>query len=49
MALLPAANHLRIVVGVLTAASPDGTVTIEIGGHAVGVGAFASNRILVVV
>jgi DtxR family Mn-dependent transcriptional regulator len=33
--------------GVLTAASPDGTVTIEIAGHHVGVGAFASARILV--
>jgi DtxR family Mn-dependent transcriptional regulator len=33
--------------GVLTAASPDGTVTIEIDGHHVGVGAFASARILV--
>ena len=34
--------------GVLTAASPDGTVTIEIDGRAVGLGSFASNRILVV-
>lgn len=33
--------------GVLTAASPDGTVTIQIAGHHVGVGAFASARILV--
>lgn len=33
--------------GVLTAASPDGTVTVEIGGTHVGVGAFASARILV--
>jgi DtxR family Mn-dependent transcriptional regulator len=33
--------------GVVTAASPDGTLTIEIGGHHVGVGAFASERILV--
>ena len=33
--------------GVVTAASPDGTVTVEIGGHHVGVGAFASTRILV--
>lgn len=33
--------------GVVTAASPDGTVTIEIEGHHVGVGAFASARILV--
>ncbi|HAP77031.1 MAG TPA: metal-dependent transcriptional regulator [Acidimicrobiaceae bacterium] len=35
--------------GVITAASPDGTVTIEIEGRHVGVGSFASNRILVVV
>jgi DtxR family Mn-dependent transcriptional regulator len=34
-------------VGVLTAASPDGTVTVEIDGRHVGVGAFASARILV--
>jgi DtxR family Mn-dependent transcriptional regulator len=33
--------------GVVTAASPDGTVTVEIDGHHVGVGSFASNRILV--
>jgi len=33
--------------GVVKAASPDGTLTIEIGGHHVGVGAFASERILV--
>jgi DtxR family transcriptional regulator, Mn-dependent transcriptional regulator len=33
--------------GVLTASSPDGTVTVEIDGHHVGVGAFASARILV--
>ncbi len=33
--------------GVLTATSPDGTVTIEIDGRHVGVGAFASSRILV--
>ncbi len=34
-------------VGTITAASPDGTVTVEIEGHTVGVGAFASDRILV--
>ncbi len=34
-------------VGKVTAASPDGTVTVEIEGHTVGVGAFASDRILV--
>jgi len=33
--------------GVITAASPDGTVTVEIEGRHVGVGAFASARILV--
>jgi DtxR family Mn-dependent transcriptional regulator len=35
--------------GVVTATSPDGTVTVEIEGHHVGVGAFASHRILVTV
>ena len=34
-------------IGVVTAASPDGTLTIEIDGRHVGVGAFASERILV--
>ena len=34
--------------GLLTAASPDGTMTIEIEGHQVGVGSFASARILVI-
>lgn len=34
-------------IGMVTAASPDGTMTIEINGHHVGVGAFASARILV--
>ncbi|HVX16502.1 MAG TPA: metal-dependent transcriptional regulator [Acidimicrobiales bacterium] len=33
--------------GVLTAASPDGTTTVQIGERHVGVGAFASSRILV--
>ncbi len=33
--------------GVVTAASPDGTITVEIEGHHVGIGAFASARILV--
>lgn len=35
------------LAGVVTAASPDGTVTVEIEGRHVGVGAFASERILV--
>ena len=34
-------------VGMLLGTSPDGTVTIEIAGHPVGVGSFASTRILV--
>jgi DtxR family Mn-dependent transcriptional regulator len=33
--------------GTVTASSPDGTITVEIGGRHVGVGAFASARILV--
>jgi len=33
--------------GLITATSPDGTMTIEIGGAHVGVGAFATARILV--
>jgi DtxR family Mn-dependent transcriptional regulator len=34
--------------GSVTASSPDGTVTVEIDGQHVGVGSFASNRILVI-
>ena len=33
--------------GAITAASPDGTTTVEIDGRHVGIGAFASARILV--
>jgi DtxR family Mn-dependent transcriptional regulator len=33
--------------GKVVATSPDGTVTVEIGGRSVGVGVFASSRILV--
>jgi DtxR family transcriptional regulator, Mn-dependent transcriptional regulator len=33
--------------GVVRAASPDGTMTVDIGGRTIGVGAFASARILV--
>ena len=40
-ALMPGTN------GTVTAVAPDGTLTVEIGGHHVGVGAFASARILV--
>jgi DtxR family Mn-dependent transcriptional regulator len=34
-------------IGTVTAASPDGTVTVEIEGRHIGVGSFASTRILV--
>jgi DtxR family Mn-dependent transcriptional regulator len=34
-------------VGTVTAMSPDGTATVSIDGSAVGVGGFASARILV--
>ena len=34
--------------GTVTAASPDGTTTVEIDGHHVGIGAFAAARILVI-
>jgi DtxR family Mn-dependent transcriptional regulator len=34
-------------IGVVTASSPDGTLTVEIEGHHVGIGSFASDRILV--
>jgi DtxR family Mn-dependent transcriptional regulator len=33
--------------GTITASSPDGTTTVEIDGKHVGVGSFASARILV--
>ena len=32
--------------GEVTALSPDGTITVEMGGERVGVGAFAADRIL---
>ncbi len=35
--------------GVITAASPDGTTTVEVSGAHVGIGAFAAARILVTV
>jgi DtxR family Mn-dependent transcriptional regulator len=35
--------------GTITAASPDGTTTVEVQGRHVGIGAFASQRILVTV
>jgi len=36
-------------VGTITAASPDGTTTVEVNGRHIGIGAFASQRILVTV
>lgn len=44
---LEGANILPGQSGTLTVASPDGTTTIEIEGRTVGVGQFASERILV--
>ncbi len=35
--------------GTITAASPDGTTTVEVEGRHIGIGAFASTRILVTV
>jgi len=36
-------------IGRVTAGSPDGTLTVEIADHHVGIGAFAADRIMVVV
>lgn len=44
---LEAASVLPGTTGQVTASSPDGTTTVEIDGSAVGIGAFASERILV--
>jgi DtxR family Mn-dependent transcriptional regulator len=44
---LEASSILPGRAGTITAASPDGTVTVEIDGRYVGVGSFASARILV--
>lgn len=44
---LEAASILPGHSGTITASSPDGTVTIEIEGRHIGVGSFASARILV--
>jgi DtxR family Mn-dependent transcriptional regulator len=35
--------------GTITAASPDGTTTVEVNGRHIGIGAFASQRILVTI
>jgi DtxR family Mn-dependent transcriptional regulator len=48
--LLDYLEHNELVpgnTGVLTAASPDGTLTVRVGDHNVAVGAFAGSRILV--
>jgi len=47
LAFLEDSNILPGHAGVLTSTSPDGTITIEIDGRIIGVGPFASNRILV--
>ncbi len=44
---LEEANFLPGQSGSITASSPDGTITVEIAGRHVGVGSFASSRILV--
>ena len=44
---LEASTILPGSIGTVTASSPDGTVTVEIDGRSVGVGPFASARILV--
>ncbi len=47
LAFLERSSLLPGNTGRITASSPDGTTTVEIGGAHVGVGAFASSRILV--
>ena len=44
---LEGASLLPGKIGTVTASSPDGTMTVEVAGSHVGVGAFASSRILV--
>ena len=44
---LEGASLLPGRAGTVTASSPDGTMTVEVAGSHVGVGAFASARILV--
>ena len=41
------ANLIPGITGTVTAVSPDGTTTVDVKGKQVGVGAFASQRILV--
>ena len=45
---LEESNILPGRAGRITASSPDGTMTVEIDGQHVGVGSFASQRILVI-
>ena len=50
--LLEFLEDARVVpgrTGTITAASPDGTTTVEVDGRHIGIGAFASTRILVTV
>jgi DtxR family Mn-dependent transcriptional regulator len=44
---LEGASLLPGKAGTVTASSPDGTMTVHVAGSHVGVGAFASSRILV--
>lgn len=49
LAYLEAAQVVPGRRGTITATSPDGTTTVEVDGRHVGIGAFASQRILVTV
>lgn len=49
LAFLEAADVVPGRSGTITATSPDGTTTVEVSGRHVGIGAFASQRILVTV
>jgi len=46
--LLEGSSVIPGAEGVITASSPDGTTTVEIDGNHVGIGGFASQRILVI-
>jgi DtxR family transcriptional regulator, Mn-dependent transcriptional regulator len=48
LAYLESSSIMPGNTGTVTASSPDGTTTVEIEGHRVGVGSFAAARILVV-
>jgi len=47
LTFLEESNLVPGMQGAITASSPDGTTTVEIDGRHVGIGAFASTRILV--